>query len=330
LGKIGIAEEKKAAALVRGVDAALLGLFRCTRFSARFLPPSWLVSFSNAMGYALFHLLRKTSGELLKTIGDALPEITDQRELKRIASRVLSSPFRFMLDPIFLERYGERISGDVLAQEDFRELMRRFEAAEAEGRGVIIYSIHTGGIAIGHCFPARYGKPYPPLVMPPSRSPVPRYLSALIDLIQSLGADPERLAIWVGEDVISQVNEQLGRGKRLGMTFDLAGGTVVEFLGRPTAISSGIAHFAYDSGALILPACVLYGKRPLQYIVKTYDPITYDVTGDRAADVRKILEEVVKVGEEMIREAPEQWMGWLGLRGWRKRAERKLEEVGTA
>ncbi len=53
--------------------------------------------------------------------------------------------------------------------------------------------------------------------------------------------------------------------------------------------------------------------------------IAYELTGDRDSDVQTILREVIKKGEEMIRESPEQWIGWFGLRGWRKRAEKILK-----
>jgi Kdo2-lipid IVA lauroyltransferase/acyltransferase len=319
---------KKAAAVLRMADSALLGVFKSTRFMARFVPPSFLIALSDACGYVLFYLRRGGRDYLMRTLRESLPDVTDQKELKRIARKAFSAPFRSMLDVILLDRYGDRILDDVKAQEAMKVLIERIDAAQAEGKGMIIYSTHIGGIAIGHCLLARLGRSYPPLVLPPSHTPIPRYLSALIDLIQNLGTDTEHPVFWADKDVIPKVQQQLGQGKRVGLTFDLTGGTIVDFFGRPTAIASGIAHFAYDSGAHILPASILHGKGPLDYVVKSYEPLSYTLNGDRSADVRNILSDVVRVGEEMIREAPEQWMGWFGLRGWRKRAELILEKRG--
>jgi len=51
----------------------------------------------------------------------------------------------------------------------------------------------------------------------------------------------------------------------------------------------------------------------------------YSLTGDRSVDVPVILDQVIRLGEEMIREAPEQWIGWFGLKNWRKSAQQILE-----
>jgi lauroyl/myristoyl acyltransferase len=103
------------------------------------------------------------------------------------------------------------------------------------------------------------------------------------------------------------------------------GGTVVSFFGRPAAIASGIAHFACDTGAPILPGYLKRLEGPLDNELVYCGEIKYELTGDRDRDVETILREVAKKGEEMIRESPEQWIGWFGLRGCRKRAEKILK-----
>ncbi len=71
------------------------------------------------------------------------------------------------------------------------------------------------------------------------------------------------------------------------------------------------------------------GKGPLDYQLIAYK-YEYFLTGDRSVDVPAILNEVIRLGEEMIREAPEQWLGWFGLKNWWKRADEILKEKSKA
>jgi lauroyl/myristoyl acyltransferase len=72
------------------------------------------------------------------------------------------------------------------------------------------------------------------------------------------------------------VRERLKKGKRVGMTFDVMGGHVVHFFGRPAALASGFAHFVCDTGASIVPVSMLRGTRPLNCRLIVDEPIEYE------------------------------------------------------
>src|SRR4030042_3734335 len=99
------------------------------------------------------------------------------------------------------------------------------------------------------------------------------------------------------------------------ISFDLAGGTVVDFFGRPTAIASGIAHIACDTGAVIVPGYIKRNERPLEYQYVAYPEFSYTLTGNREADVESVLNQVIEIGETLVRQAPEQGIGWVGRGG---------------
>ena len=105
-----------------------------------------------------------------------------------------------------------------------------------------------------------------------------------------------------------------------------AAGTVADFFGRPPAIASGIAHIACDTGAVIVPGYIKRNERPLEYQYVAYPEFSYTLTGNREADVESVLNQVIEIGETLVRQAPEQWIGWFGLRGWRRRAEKILQD----
>jgi len=320
---------KKARFFLFGVmDYSFQALFDFIRFLARFVPPRVLVATAYGIGYVMYYIRMESRQWLLDALREALPEISDERQLKKIARKVFSAPLRSMLDPIFLERYSERVEETLRKTTDVDEIARKVRETEAGGKGLIFFSPHLGGISIVHAISARFGNPYTPLVRHPDYTPVPRYVWKLALLAQSLGCDPEEPAFFTGpgSNVVPKVLEHLKKGKRVGITFDMMGSTVVDFFGRPTAIASGIALFALESGAPILPGYLARGKDPLTYRLYLCEPLQYEITGDREADMRNILNKVIEKGEEMIRKAPEDWISWFGLRQWRERAKKILEE----
>lgn len=319
-----MASEKRIAMIFRIVDATLLGIFNSIRFLARILPPSVLCAAADYIGYAVYHIRRSGRTYLLKTLREALPEVSDEKELEWIAKRAFGAPFRAMLDLVLMERYGDRIMKNYLVPE---EAFRSFDGARDGGKGIITVCPHLGAVGVIFSLNARLGRKYTPLVMDPAKTPIPRYLTAMAMLSATLGGDEETPVFWTGGGTIPMVKEHLGKGKGIGITYDMAGGTIVDFFGRPAALASGIAHFACDTGAPILAGFVKRGKDPLDYRLLWYGEIPYELTGDREADVETILKKVVKAGEDMIREAPEQWIGWFGLRSWRKRAEKMMREA---
>lgn len=321
-------EESKQRANVffRLVEFALIAFFDFTKLLSYVLPPSVLYALFNAAGYLLFLARPGMREHLTETLRDALPEIEDEQELEKIAMRASSALFHPMLDMVVFKRHRERMMCELTV-----EGMEHLDAADAMGKGVILFTPHLGSLSIITAVFTHLGKNFTPLVLPPWDSPVPRYISAMTFYAHSLGCDRECPAFWTGRDAIGKVVQHLAKGKRVGISYDVEGDFVTEFFGRPTAIASGIARFAQGTGAPIVPTSLLRQKDPFKRHLKLYPALTYELSGDRESDVKTILDAVIRSGEGMIREAPWQWMGWFGLRQWRKKAEemaKKRESSG--
>lgn len=257
----------------------------------------------------------------MRMLSEALPEISDERELRHIAKKAFGAHFRTILDLILLERHQDTIIKRIVIDES---VMEKRDRAKAEGTCAVCFAPHLGAVGAEAALFALLGKPYTPMAMPPQGTPIPRYCSAIIEIAAKLGCDPEDPVVWAGNDTINSVKKVLAKGGTVGMTYDMPGGTVMDFFGQPAAIASGIAHFICDSGAPVVVAFFKRGKGPLDYTMMGYD-FDYSLTGDRSVDVPVILDQVIRLGEEMIREAPEQWIGWFGLKNWRKSAQQILE-----
>jgi lauroyl/myristoyl acyltransferase len=312
--------------ILRALDAFLLGVFNSVRFLARFVPASVLVAIADGLGVALYYARRSAREYLLQTMRECLPQASD-KEIRRYAKQAFGTPFRSMLDVILMEYHGDEIM-DRLVTDD--RLLASFDKHKAAGKGMIVFSPHLGNMAI--ILPlSRLGRGWTPFVANPDDTPVPRYLHALYGLIESIGPlDPENPVFFRGRDSIEKIREHLQQGKIIGITYDMLGGTIVDLFGRPTAIASGIAQFVCDLNPPVLPGYLKRTEDPLRYELVYNGDLEYKLTGDRQADVKTILDQVVRVGEVMIRQEPGQWMGWFGMRAWRKRAEELLrEEVGS-
>jgi lauroyl/myristoyl acyltransferase len=315
--------EKNTAALLRIVDATLVGIFNAVRFAARYVPPQALLTAADYIGYAMYHTRRGAREYILEAMRESLPEVGNERELMRIAKKTFGSPIKAMLDLIIMERHIDTVVDRFIVNEEAVAVYNREKAA---GRGAIIFSPHIGGIGITWSMAAQIGIYFTPIVYNPHNSPVPRYMGTLASLSQKLGSDPEDPVFWAGIDAVTKAQEHLKRGKSVGTTFDLGGGTVVDFFGHPTALASGIARIACDKCPVVIPGYLKRNRRPLEYEFVAHPEFTYTCIGDSEADVEGVLKQLVEMGETMIREVPEQWIGWLGLRGWRRRAEKILKE----
>jgi KDO2-lipid IV(A) lauroyltransferase len=317
-GKMG-----KSNIFFKVVENLLLGIFHLTKFLSRILPPQILNSLFSGIGSIVFYALPGMSQRLQNKISDALPEITDQDEIKLIARHTCGAFLRPMLDLIMFWRHGDRIMRniDITGTEYLDE-------ADAEGKGVLLLFAHLGSFDLFAVVMARLDKPFTPIIFHPRTTPVPKYVATLAIFGQMLGCDPLSPVFWVGKDTVKKVRGHLAAGKRVGVTFDVDGNCAVELFGRPAALADGIAHFAIDSGAPIVPFALFHGKEPLDRRLIFYEPLRYELTGNRSDDVKTIMTEVAKAGERMVREEPDEWMSWFGLWHWWDRAKELMEDKG--
>jgi len=103
----------------------------------------------------------------------------------------------------------------------------------------------------------------------------------------------------------------LGQGGHLGMLIDqkMNDGIAVPFFGRDAMTAPALAQFAlkYD--------CPVIGSRierldGAKFRITFYPPMKIESTGDRHADIHRIMTQVNETLESWVREHPEQWL-WL-------------------
>ncbi len=296
------------------VENVMLALYHLTRLLT-ILPPAVFYRLVDAFGALLYYSRPRVRRDLRAKVADALGEPADSRQLDRIGRGAYSALLLNVPDSMYWYRHGDRFMRELEV-----EGIENLEKADAQGKGVLIHMTHTGRSPLLHVAMARLGLPFTLVMFHPDATPVPRYTMKMVLLGAQLGCDPDNLVIWVGpgHDTVGMVREALAAGKRVGVPFDVLGKSVVDFFGRPAALTDGIAHWAIDSGAPIVPAIMLRTDKAYSSRLIIGEPFDIKLTGDRKADVGSIMEQVARAGETMIREAPEQWMSWFGLWHWWK------------
>ncbi len=313
----------KLRAVVNIIDGSLVRIFRGLEWMGRVLPARVMIALYDLGGDLLYTARPAMRRNLLAKLAAALPEMKDDRKLRRIARMGCRAIVRPTLDLILYDNYGERIRAQLeVTGEDY------LRQAEAQGDGVLLTTVHLGGFAIISSLLANRGTPGTMLVYDPKDIPVPRYVNSMYELAMRLGCDPDDPMIYTGDDTVARVNDLLARGKRPLIPVDVDGSTVVDFFGQPAALASGVAYFALESGAPVVP--VILRRKPglLQMELRFYPPIIpatreeYDTAPER--HVQELVQRMARLCEEIVRETPEQWMSWFGLFHWWELAEKLI------
>jgi KDO2-lipid IV(A) lauroyltransferase len=104
-------------------------------------------------------------------------------------------------------------------------------------------------------------------------------------------------------------------------------GMRVNFMGREAGIHTSPARLHLRSGMPVVFGAVIR-EAPFKYRLVGDDPIRFEPTGDREADIRELLTILNSRLEKIIREYPEQYL-WAHRR-WRKEKKRRGKKCASA
>ncbi|MBN2167938.1 MAG: hypothetical protein JW738_01730 [Actinobacteria bacterium] len=316
-------KRKLVIAFLRVCEVFLLGFFYFGRGLSYVLPYKALKAIYTGIGLAFYYFVPTVRKNLIKTLSAALPETTGKDEIIKIAKNTCCESIYATFDVIMFAARKEKFLAnlEVVGIENYEE-------AASLNKGGLSCSCHLGAWTLSLAVPPHFGVYLTPIVYDPDQTMMPRLVRTLYKLGQSIGGDPDDPAFETGNDTIRRATEHIQKGKYLGVPVDVGGSRVVELFGKPAAMASGIAHFAVDTGAPILPANLYRGEKPYQLKAVIRPMLKYELTGDRETDLLNILQTVMKQLEEEIMDAPEQWSNWIGLGMWWKKAEKIQKRNG--
>ena len=204
----------------------------------------------------------------------------------------------------------------------FREVRgyEHIEAGLAAGKGIVLVSGHHGNWELGGAYLAARGVPVDAVFFPPANPAFHRYL---VEARERIGMR----VVTVAESA-RVVPRALRDGRAVALMADQAllniSAAPVMFFGRPAFAPRGPAVFALRAGAPVLYCAML--RRPDGYFTFDIEPIPYTVTGDKDADVDRLMEAITSHIESWVHRRPEQYFGHH--KRWKRQPEGTPPELG--
>ena len=281
-------------------------LTRAVRRIVPFVPMSAVRALGRAVGVLASVVDRRRRRTALENLEHAFPGRTVAA--RRVLVRAMFAHFGALL--FELVKFDSYSREQMLAASEV-EGEERLRQAQAQGRGVLIFTGHFGYwelLAMAHA-----------LRMPPmtvlARPLDNPSLHAVLEQIRTSTGN----AVIYRQGAVRRILRNLGRGGIVGVLIDQhlhsADAVDVNFFGRPAATTSTLAALALRTGAPVIPvfALPLPGGRYRFIYEHPVDPPQAD-TPDA---VREFTQRCTDVLEMYVRRRPDLWM-WMHRR-WRER-----------
>src|SRR5579864_1151970 len=255
----------------------------------------------SGLTYLLHARLRRVGQKNLKM---ALPELTEA-ERKRILRTVFAGLGRQLAEFSQFPRYTRDNVSQVAVYEGFEN----FDAARAQGRGVLFLTAHVGAWEIGSFAHSIYGNPMNIVV----RDLDNKLVDGLVRRYRTLHGN----VTFDNRDFARGLLGAMRGGETVGILMDTnmtpPQGVFVDFFGIPACTASGLARVALKTGAAVVPAFTIWDSAIGKYKISFAPALTLIQTGNAEADAVSNTALFTKAIESCVREHPEQWL-WVHRR----------------
>ena len=247
------------------------------------------------LGYAPLGIRREVVERQLRA---ALPDLSSG-DVERIARAAYGHLGRTSMETAILPSYSSA------------EIIELFEAVHgwgiveerlSRGKGLIVVTGHLGNWELGGAYLAARGLPIDAVARHMANPLFDRYLTSTR---QRIG-----MTVVHDEEAVKRVPRSLRGGRAVAFLVDQGAvglaSTWVPFFGRYAKTPRGPAVFALRLGAPIVFGVAL--RQPSGRYALTFEPIEVTDTGDREADVDRIVADYTLVLEKWVRRAPDQYL----------------------
>ena len=292
-------------AAIRGAVAALdrLSLRRAGRIG------EWL----GALGYRPLGIRR---GVVERQVRAAFPDLAEA-EVLRIARASYEHLGRTSIEAALL---ASRTPEQVRAMFERVENAEALDAARAEGKGILFVTGHLGNWELAGAFVAASGMPLQAVARGMEN---PLFDGYITRTRRRLG-----MTVIHDSDAVRRVPRAMREGKSVAMLVDQGAAGLasswVPFFGRYAKTPRGPAVFALRLGAPVVFGTAL--RQPNGKYVMYYERVPVHPTGDREADIDRIVADYTATLERWIRRAPEQYF-WHHRR-WKHQRPGTPPELG--
>lgn len=193
------------------------------------------------------------------------------------------------------------------------EGLEHLQAAQARGRGVILFTGHLGAWELSSFALSAFGHPISFMVRRLDND----LIEEMIDKVRKRFGNRTFDKNAVSRQALRELNE----GGILGMLPDVnmlaREGVFVDFFGTPASTTSMLAKLALRTGAAVVPIFVPWDRQRQRFVLQLEAPLIVERTGNEEEDVRQLTASFMSSIENVVRHYPEQWL-WIHKR-WKTR-----------
>jgi Kdo2-lipid IVA lauroyltransferase/acyltransferase len=251
-----------------------------------------------------------------RQLSAALPERSPE-DIARIARETYAQLGRTSVETAILPAYD---AAEIVGLFEDVQGWSIIEERLARGKGLILVTGHLGNWELGGAYLAARGVPIEVVARHMANPLFDRYLTRTR---QQIGME-----VVYDEDAVRRVPRSLRSGRAVAFLVDQGAvglaSTWVPFFGRYAKTPRGPAVFA-----LRLDAPIVFGaavRRPSGRYQLTFEPIDVAPSGDREADVDRIVADYTATLERWVRRTPEQYL-WHHRR-WKHQRPGTPPELG--
>lgn len=296
--------------LERWAGYSLILLFQ---FLVKQAGPRGTAFWGKVLGFLFYNLSSRYRKIALKNLQMVFPE-RSLKENQKIARNVFANfgmtATEFLRMPSMTENeFTERVTF---------EGIEYFDAALAEGNGVLVVTAHFGNWELMSARLLREGYPIDAVARDPE-------LSDTAKLLREIRYKSRTVNNIYPKNSMLPVARALKQNRIVGVVADQHdfNGIVLDFLGHPARTPVGPAVLALLTGAKLMTA-FCYRKADYTFHIRIYPSFSPEPSGDKAADIERIMKRLTATTEEIIREFPDQWL-WFHDR-WRPYAVQRKKK----
>ncbi len=274
-------------------------LLRIASALSRFVPARigyWLASL---VGGLVFYLAPSVRTAVMDNMRHVLPDSTPHQR-RNLARKVIRNQLKNYYD---LVRLPHMKPDDVRGMVASIEGLEHLEAPVKAGKGVLVTGGHIGNFSVVAQLAVVLG--YKTAIVAEDIKP-----DKLYDYINALRGHFGVEMIRVGTAQVRTIFKFLRSGGMLMLAGDRDvsdNGLPVQFFDAPADLPSGPVVLSLRMKVPLLPCftCRLPNNKS---ILTIYPPLEWEITGDNDLDVQVNMRKLVRVLEDLVRKAPDQWV----------------------
>ncbi len=283
-------------------------LARALLSALEILPRSLAIGSGRLMGRAACLLSRKLRRTAARNLELAFPEL-DADEKQRLLRGCFDSLGRQLGEFSQLPRVTPEELQRIVACEGLEHL----EAAQARGRGVILFTGHLGAWELSSFALSVFGRPLSFMV----RRIDNHRIEEMVDTVRMRFGNQT-----IDKNAVSRTAlRHLNAGGTLGMLPDVnmlaREGVFVDFFGTPASTTSMLAKLALRTGAAVVPIFAPWDAERQRYVLRIEPELNVTQTGNDDEDIQQLTAQFMSSIESIVRRYPEQWL-WIHKR-WKTR-----------